>query len=156
MAWKFPFMRLNMRSPSLSMVPQWLEMVIGLNRALGILLCLGENESSDGPIWNLAPNEILRSKVTSPFSALPTQRMWPTHERETSWLSNEQSGSWSRPYPHLLPPFTHWKSVENCKTYIDRQIYTHISRSLSWQKCRKSINIYKCSQIFTVHIYRSM
>uniref|UniRef100_A0A8D0DB74 Immunoglobulin domain-containing protein n=1 Tax=Sander lucioperca TaxID=283035 RepID=A0A8D0DB74_SANLU len=30
------------------------------------------------------------------------QLIWPTHERETSWLSNEQSGSWSRPHPH--PP----------------------------------------------------
>ena len=34
------FFNINMISPSLPMVPQWLEMVIGVNRALGILLCL--------------------------------------------------------------------------------------------------------------------
>ena len=71
------FFNINMCSPSLPMDPQWLEMVIGVNRALGILLCLWENESWDGPIWNLAHYEVIRSKVTSPSSALPAHRIWP-------------------------------------------------------------------------------
>ena len=34
------FFYINMSSPSLPLVPQWLEMVIGVNQALGILLHL--------------------------------------------------------------------------------------------------------------------
>ena len=43
MAWKFLFMRFSniiMSSPSLPMVPQWLEMALDVKQALGILFRL--------------------------------------------------------------------------------------------------------------------
>ena len=98
-------------SPSLPLVPQWLEMLIGVNQALGILLRLWENESSNAPIWKCSSNVIMRGRVTSPFSALPAQRIWPAHEklsydcmsailffpRETSWIATKQSRAlWAR------------------------------------------------------------
>ena len=54
-----------MSSPSLPMVPQLLEMALGVKGALGILLCL---------------YVVIREHVTSPFSALPAQRIRPTNE----------------------------------------------------------------------------
>ena len=31
-------------------------------------------------IWNVAPYVVIRGQVTSPFSALPAQRIWPANE----------------------------------------------------------------------------
>ena len=41
----------NMSSPRLPLVPQWQHILIGVNQALGILLRLWENLSSNAPIW---------------------------------------------------------------------------------------------------------
>ena len=81
MAWKCHFMRfsyINMSSPSLPMVPKSLEMTLGVKRAVGILLRL--KESANALIWDLSPYIVIREKVTSPFSALPAQRIWPPNE----------------------------------------------------------------------------
>ena len=59
-------------------MPQYLEMALGVKRALGILLRLLKNESSDAQI--LAP--ICLHKVPSylPFLCLARQRIWPANE----------------------------------------------------------------------------
>ena len=59
--------------------PQWLEMALGVKRALGTLLGLIKKESSDTWIWNVAQYVVIKGKVTS-FSALPAQRIWPANE----------------------------------------------------------------------------
>ena len=56
MAWKSHFMRfsnINMSSPSLPMVPQWLKLAFGVKRALGVLLAFGKNGGSSVLIWNV-------------------------------------------------------------------------------------------------------
>ena len=81
-ACQFHFMRFsnnNMSTPSLPMVPQWLEMTLGVKQALGIS-AFEKKQLSDVPIWNLAPFVIIRGQVTSPFSAFPAQRIWPANE----------------------------------------------------------------------------
>jgi len=50
-----------MSSPSLFMVPQWLEISIGVNQALAIFLCLWLNESLDRLILNL-PYDVIWGK----------------------------------------------------------------------------------------------
>ena len=60
------------------MVPQWLKLAFDVKRALGILLAF--EESSGALIWNVAPYVVIRGQVTSPFSALPAQRIWPANE----------------------------------------------------------------------------
>ena len=57
-----------MSSPSLPMVPQYLEMALGVKRALGILLRLLKNESSDAPI--LAPMCLHKGPSYLPFLCL--------------------------------------------------------------------------------------
>ena len=60
---------MNMSSPSLPMVPQWLKLAFCVKRALGILLAFEKMEA--GPIWG---------QVTFPFSALLAERIWPANE----------------------------------------------------------------------------
>ena len=55
------------------MVPQWLEMALGVKLALGILLRLSKNESSDRPFWNLAPNVVIKARLP-PLSQLCSPR----------------------------------------------------------------------------------
>ena len=37
-------------------------------------------QSSNTPIWSLAPYIVIRGQVTSPFSALHAQRIWLANE----------------------------------------------------------------------------
>ena len=69
-----------MSFPSLPIVHQWLKLAFGVKLALGILLPFGNNGSSGALIWNVAPYVLIRGQVTSPFSALPAQRISPANE----------------------------------------------------------------------------
>jgi hypothetical protein len=62
------------------MVPQWLKLAFGVKRALGVLLAFEENGGSSTLIWNVLPYVILKDLSSSPFSALPAQRIWPANE----------------------------------------------------------------------------
>ena len=65
------FLRL-MSSPSLPVVPQKQKIGLGVKQAVGILLRLWKNESSNVLIWGQVP-----------FSALPAQRIWPVNKTMT-------------------------------------------------------------------------
>ena len=100
MTWKLHFKKLfniNMSSPSLPLVPQWLEILIGVNQAQGILLRLWENKAQMLSFENPLP-------VTSQEARLPPlslTRPWESELRpcecisfflqEKSWLANERS-----------------------------------------------------------------
>ena len=74
------FSNINMRSPSLPIVSQWLKLAFGVKRALGILLAFKINGSSGVLISNVAPYGAIRGQVTSPFSDWPAQTMRPTNQ----------------------------------------------------------------------------
>jgi len=60
----------NMSFPCLYMVPHWLEISIGVNWALSIVLCLWENGSSDGLMLNLLRMTSYGGKPGNPFVCL--------------------------------------------------------------------------------------
>ena len=47
------FSNINMSSPSLPMVPQWLKLAFGVKRALGVLLAFEIIGGSSALIWNV-------------------------------------------------------------------------------------------------------
>ena len=126
---------INMSSPSLPLVLQWLEMLIGVNQALGILLRLWENESSNAPIFPLCHH---KGKGYLPFLCFahtefgPPMRKWATTVRarywfllETSWLANDRSLAVSS---HLLiafnPCVTVFGTLQSLwPTVVLRQLY---------------------------------
>ena len=74
------FSNINMSSPSLPIVPQWLKLAFGVKRALGVLLAYEEKEGSSALIWNVVPYVVIKDLSSSPFSAMPAQRIWPANE----------------------------------------------------------------------------
>ncbi len=90
---------INMSSPSLPMVPQWLEILIGVNQSCSTF----EKTKAQTGESGIFPICRHTGKGYLPFSALPVQRICPAHEkmsnantilffpRETSWLANERS-----------------------------------------------------------------
>ena len=57
------------------MVPQWLELALGVKQALSCTAF--ELRRAD---LEFDQYVFIRGQVTSPFSALPAQRIWPTNE----------------------------------------------------------------------------
>ena len=66
--------------PSLPMAPHRLKLAFGVKRALGVLLAFEENGGSSALIWNVVPYVVMKDLSSSPFSALPAQRIWPANE----------------------------------------------------------------------------
>ena len=93
----------NMSSPSLPMVPQWLEIAIGLNQPLGILLRI-EKMKAQMPRFEMFPSCRHKGKCYLPFLCFArpenlaiekmsydragTKKCFP---RETSRLANDRS-----------------------------------------------------------------
>uniref|UniRef100_A0A8C9ZR96 Pyridoxal-dependent decarboxylase domain-containing protein 1 n=1 Tax=Sander lucioperca TaxID=283035 RepID=A0A8C9ZR96_SANLU len=66
-----------------------------------------------GTVWTDLESslyDVIRRKVTSPFSALPAQRIWPTHEKERDIIGLQTSkvavGQGHTPTLHLAPPLS--------------------------------------------------
>ena len=68
----------NMSTPSLPMDPQCLEMALGVKRALSYS-ALRKMEDQMGRLV-FFPYVVIRAQVTTPFSALPAQTIWPANE----------------------------------------------------------------------------
>ena len=82
-------------------------MALGVKRALGILQRLRKNESSDAPIWNLAPYVVIRGQVTSPCSALTAQRIWSANETMSYDHASATCVCFLCEYTHCNTSFVH-------------------------------------------------
>ena len=72
-------------------------MLLGVKGALGILLHLWKNEAPTRRI-GISPYVVIRGDATSPFSALPAQRIWPANEIWTLALTpwSTWTATWRR------------------------------------------------------------
>ena len=69
------FSYINMRSPSLPMVPQRLEITLGVKTSTRYPAPPLKIKAQMRRFWNLAPYVVIRGQVTSHFSALPAQNL---------------------------------------------------------------------------------